>query len=145
MEDARAAFASIPPVTRYLLVSFLAITLPALGGALDLRKFGFFLPAITKKYELWRLLTSYLYAGKGINLLFDLFLFHRTSVALEVDTHLGDTAAYAWSLAFLAVGIQTFNLYLQNWFLFRVSLQFSLFLPPSSSLSLSLLRQSKLT
>lgn len=84
--------------------------------------------------QLWRLFTSFGYAGSGIPLLFDLFLFHRTSSQLEVETHLLDAAAYAWSVAFLAAGIQVLNLFLQNWFLFRVSpVLLSLVLPMVSS------------
>lgn len=56
--------------------------------------------------QLWRLVTSFLFAGSGLNLLFDAFLFHRTSASLETDTYLLDGAKYAWSLLWIAVGIQ---------------------------------------
>lgn len=56
--------------------------------------------------QLWRLVTSFLFAGSGLNLLFDAFLFHRTSASLENDTYLLDGAKYAWSLLWIAAGIQ---------------------------------------
>jgi hypothetical protein len=124
----------IPPVTRHFMLAAAAVTLPALLALVDLRRFGFYWPFVAKDFEvrsfvpsrplaleltiwlrlsapyspaqLWRLATAFLYAGKGLPLLFDAFLFHRTSAGLETDTYLLDSARYGWSLLWIAGFIQ---------------------------------------
>jgi hypothetical protein len=63
-------------------------------------------PYVTKRFELWRLITSFCHAGTGLPLLFDLFMFHRTSVSLENESNLGKSDRYSWHVLWLAVGIQ---------------------------------------
>lgn len=119
----------IPPVTRHFMLAAAAVTLPALLALVDLRRFGFYWPYLTKDFEvshklyslhrlnatdlsfvlavqLWRLATAFLYAGQGLPLLFDAFLFHRTSAGLETETYLLDSARYGWSLLWIAAFIQ---------------------------------------
>lgn len=63
-------------------------------------------PYITRDLQLWRLVTSFCFVGQGIAVLFDLFLVHRTSVSLETDTYLGDSAKYAWVLLLISTALQ---------------------------------------
>ena len=55
-----------------------------------------FIPsAITKNWEIWRLVTGFGFGGSGIGLLFDTFLLYRNSVDLEERHFQGRTASYS--------------------------------------------------
>ncbi len=112
----------IPPVTRYLVGGTLAITLPILLKLVSIYPivrqpvspslaaspiYGIirllislvavqvFIPrAITKDWEIWRLVTGFGFGGSGIGLLFDTFLLYRNSVDLEERHFQGRTASY---------------------------------------------------
>lgn len=57
-----------------------------------------FIPsAITKDWEIWRLVTGFGFGGSGIGLLFDTFLLYRNSVDLEERHFQGRTASYSKS------------------------------------------------
>lgn len=57
---------------------------------------------ITIQFEIWRILTSFCYAGKGIPLVFDLFMLFKNSSELEERHFLGKSAEYGKFLILLS-------------------------------------------
>ncbi|KAG6379602.1 hypothetical protein JVT61DRAFT_10110 [Boletus reticuloceps] len=58
MADIVAEINKIPPVTRFLVLSSLGVTIPAIVGFVSMHKLLFITHLITKKWEVWRAYTS---------------------------------------------------------------------------------------
>lgn len=102
-----SAFCLYPPSGSFAsLAHLLALRAHCPMRPLSCHAYSLYWPYITKRFELWRLLTSFCYAGSGLSLLFDLFMYHRTSVSLENESYLGRPDKYSWVILWLAVGIQ---------------------------------------
>ncbi|KAI0341289.1 DER1-domain-containing protein [Trametopsis cervina] len=100
----------IPPVTRFLCASSLAVSLPSMLSLVSPYKLIFVKELVTKKWELWRVYTSFFLGGSGINYLFDLIMLYRNSNELEEAHFMGRSADYAWQLIFAAASILTLNI-----------------------------------
>ena len=83
MADLQRAFLSLPPVTRTVLAGVAAVTLPPMLALVSPYQLIFYWPAIRHKFQLWRLVTPFLYAGSGISALFNCFFLFRTANDLE--------------------------------------------------------------
>ena len=70
------------------------VTLPCLLKLMSAYNIVFIPSLITSKFEVWRIVTSFLYGGEGIALLFDVFLIFRNSSDLEERCFMGRTADY---------------------------------------------------
>lgn len=88
----------IPVVTRTLVALALGVTGPVALGLLDPYYVLWSSRHILKKLELWRVITPFFFAGSGMQLLFDLFLLYRNSIALETQSFAGRSADYAWTI-----------------------------------------------
>ncbi|KAG0144011.1 hypothetical protein CROQUDRAFT_65588 [Cronartium quercuum f. sp. fusiforme G11] len=86
----------IPIVTRTLVGLALGVTGPVALGMLDPYYILWSSRHILKKLEVWRVITPFFFAGSGMQLLFDLFLLYRNSIALETQSFAGRSAEYAW-------------------------------------------------
>ncbi|WAQ87643.1 hypothetical protein PtA15_8A549 [Puccinia triticina] len=95
----------IPIVTRTLLGLALSVTGPVSLGLVNPYYILFSTRHIFQKFELWRILTPFFFAGSGLQLLFDLFLLYRNSIALETQSFAGRSADYAWTIICLMVAI----------------------------------------
>ncbi|CAL1708629.1 unnamed protein product [Somion occarium] len=84
----------IPPVTRTLC-----------GSLLEL---------VTKKFEIWRVFTSFFLGGSGINFIFDLIMLYRNSDQLESNNYVARSADYAWQLLIAGAAILAMNIPLQS-------------------------------
>lgn len=84
----------IPLITRSIIGGVLLVTLPILLKFVSAYKILFVPSLITTNFELWRLVTPFLYGGDGIALLFDVFLIFRNSSELEEGAFMGRTADY---------------------------------------------------
>ncbi|KZO89679.1 hypothetical protein CALVIDRAFT_543384 [Calocera viscosa TUFC12733] len=71
MDQIYTELLKIPPVTRTLLLSTCAVTLPCLLKLLSPYIF-LFLPELVLQGQVWRVATSFLYGGAGLTFLFDL-------------------------------------------------------------------------
>ncbi|KAI9602809.1 hypothetical protein H4Q26_002110 [Puccinia striiformis f. sp. tritici PST-130] len=95
----------IPIITRTLLGLSLAVTGPVSLGLLNPYYILFSTRHIFQKFQLWRIITPFFFAGSGLQLLFDLFLLYRNSIALETQSFVGRSADYAWTLFCLMAAI----------------------------------------
>lgn len=91
-------YKSVPPVTRFLLTSVVAVS--ALGN-FRLIPPGFFAliyqPAI-KELQIWRLMTCFFYGKFGFPFLWTVYFLYNHSRGLESGHFAGRTGDYAWCL-----------------------------------------------
>lgn len=73
----------LPVVTRSILAGVVLVTLPVLLQLVSIYPVVFIPQRITTKFEVWRLLTPFLFGGTGIPLIFDAFLLFRGLNDLE--------------------------------------------------------------
>ncbi|TFY80979.1 hypothetical protein EWM64_g3037 [Hericium alpestre] len=104
----------IPPVTRFLCGSTLAVTLPVMLELVSPYRVLFVRDFVTKRWEIWRVWSSFFLGSSGINFIFDIAMLYRNSDALESGHFAGRSADYAWQLLLAAVGILALNLPLQS-------------------------------
>ncbi|ADV24433.1 derlin-2/3 [Cryptococcus gattii E566] len=119
MADFSAAFSSVPPVTRTILIGLAVVTFPCLLGLTSPASVALLWRRVTHGYEIWRLLTCFFFGGGGFPLLYDFFLIYRNSSSMETDTYHANTAEYAWLHVMMATFILIFNMFIGLPFLFR--------------------------
>ncbi|OJT03449.1 Derlin-2 [Trametes pubescens] len=99
----------IPPVTRFLCASSLAVTLPVLLQILPIYKVVFVKEFVTQKFEIWRVFTSFFLGSSGINFIFDLAMLYRNSNELETTHFPRRSSDYAWQLSLAGLAILGLN------------------------------------
>ncbi|SCV72052.1 BQ2448_4746 [Microbotryum intermedium] len=109
----------IPPVTRTIVGGVLAVTLPCLLQLLSPYKVIYVQALVFKKFQLWRLFTSFLYGGSGLPLLFDTFMLFRGLNDLEENHFQRRTADFVWALIIIAGGVLGTNSPLRSMVFFR--------------------------
>ncbi|KZP28358.1 DER1-domain-containing protein [Athelia psychrophila] len=114
MAEIIAELLKIPPVTRFLCASSLAVSVPVNLGVVSAYKVVIIWELVTKKWEIWRVFTSFFLGGSGIAYLFDLMMLYncllssiasRNSNTLEETHFTGRSADYAWQLLVASSGI----------------------------------------
>ncbi|EPQ53682.1 DER1-domain-containing protein [Gloeophyllum trabeum ATCC 11539] len=100
----------IPPVTRFLCGSTLAVSLPVMLQIVSPYTVIFVKPLVMKRLQVWRVFTSFFLGSSGINFIFDLAMLYRNSDALESTHFPGRSADYAWQLLLTACGILALNI-----------------------------------
>lgn len=98
------------------------ILITSIGPLLQLFSAYHFLlwwPAITGKFQLWRLITCFTLGGNGIQLLFDLFMLGKNMLDLEVNHFYRNTADFSWALIVIGALIMGTNHPLKATVLFR--------------------------
>ncbi|KAK7676340.1 hypothetical protein QCA50_020681 [Cerrena zonata] len=100
----------IPPVTRFLSGSLLAVSLPVMLHIVSPYKVIFVRQLVTQKFEVWRIFTSFFLGSSGINFLFDMLMLYRNSDQLESNHYVRRSADYAWQLILAGAAIVAMNL-----------------------------------
>ncbi|KAF8122572.1 Der1-like family-domain-containing protein [Boletus edulis] len=109
MADIVAEINKIPPVTRFLVLSSLGVTIPAIVGFVSMHKLVFITPLITKKWEVWRAYTSLFFGTTGLGYLFHLIMLYRNSNSLETTHYERRSSDYAWQLFLASLGVIALN------------------------------------
>ncbi|PWN53430.1 DER1-domain-containing protein [Violaceomyces palustris] len=109
----------IPPVTRTLIFSTALVTVPCLLAIANPYNYLLWWPAIWKKYQVWRIYTSFFYGGSGLPLLFDTFLLYRNSSDLEINHFFRRTSSYVYALLIMSASILVLNYPLGSTVLFN--------------------------
>ncbi|GAA5862911.1 hypothetical protein JCM8547_003618 [Rhodosporidiobolus lusitaniae] len=78
----------IPPFTRTVVGGVVLATVPTLLMILSPYHLAFLPQRIAVKWEVWRLVTPFLYGGRGLPLVFNLIMLYRSLVDLE-ESHFG--------------------------------------------------------
>ncbi|KIJ51332.1 hypothetical protein M422DRAFT_223858 [Sphaerobolus stellatus SS14] len=129
----RAELNKIPPVTRFVAGSMLAVTLPVMVGVVSVYKVLYHRDFVLRQFEIWRVWSTFFYGGSGINFLFDFVMLYRTSDGLESQHFLHRSADYAWQLLLASLGLLALNQPLGTHILHRPFLMMLIYL--SSRLS----------
>ncbi|KAI0056617.1 DER1-domain-containing protein [Artomyces pyxidatus] len=95
----------IPPVTRFLCASSLAVSLPVMLELVSAYRVVFVRELVTQKWEIWRVWSSFFLGSSGINFVFDFVMLYRNTDALESGNYAGRSADLAWQLLLAAGGI----------------------------------------
>jgi Derlin-2/3 len=101
--DILAEIKKIPPVTRFLCGSSLAVTGATIASIVSPYSVIFAKELVFRKFEIWRLYTSFFYGGSGIMYIFELVMLYRTVHELETVSYSRRSADFAWQL-FIAAG-----------------------------------------
>jgi len=96
-------------VTRFLCASSLGITLPVMLNLLSPFKVVFLSSLVLRRWEIWRIYTSFFYGGSGLQYIFDFVMLYRNSDQLESRTYLRRSADYAWQLLLASAAILALN------------------------------------
>ncbi|KAF5351137.1 hypothetical protein D9756_008248 [Leucocoprinus leucothites] len=105
MDQFLAEIRKIPPITRFLAGSSLAVTIPVLMNLVSGYGIVFVPELVFRKLELWRLHTSFFLGSGGINYIFELVMLYRTADQLESGPYAGRSADLAWQLLFVGASI----------------------------------------
>ncbi|KAI0263044.1 DER1-domain-containing protein [Gloeopeniophorella convolvens] len=104
----------IPPVTRFLCGSSLAVTVPVMMQLLSPYKVVFVRQLVTQKFELWRVWSSFFFGGSGLNYVFEFIMLYRSSNSLELDRYPRKSPDYAWQMTLAAGAILALNIPLNS-------------------------------
>ncbi|TKA58122.1 hypothetical protein B0A53_00524 [Rhodotorula sp. CCFEE 5036] len=110
--------AKIPPFTRSVVGGILAVTLPVLLQLVSPYRIAFLPDRIANHFELWRLVTPFLYGGGGLNLVFSLIMMYRSLNDLEDGHFAMRLADMTWAFILIGLGIIGLNTPLETPFLF---------------------------
>jgi len=109
----------IPPVTRFLCISTLAVTIPTMMELISIYPILFVRQYVVQKFQIWRIPLSFLHGGSGIGFIFDMIMLYRNSDGLESVQYSRRSYDYAWQLLLASVGILLINLPLNTYIHFR--------------------------
>ncbi|PWN43973.1 DER1-domain-containing protein [Ceraceosorus guamensis] len=109
----------IPPVTRTMLASLMAVTIPVLLKLISPYHFILWWPMITKKWQFWRFYTAFFFGSSGIQFLFDVFMLFRNASELEIGHFHRRTADFVRAIFVVAIVIVATNYPLSNSVLFH--------------------------
>ncbi|KEI39302.1 uncharacterized protein L969DRAFT_17226 [Mixia osmundae IAM 14324] len=88
----------IPPVTRTVVGSMLAVTLGSILTIVRPQSIVLYWPWVTRRAQIWRLPSCFCLGPKGLSLIFTTILLYQQSNSLETEHFQGRTADYAFSL-----------------------------------------------
>ncbi|KAG5642536.1 hypothetical protein DXG03_002574 [Asterophora parasitica] len=107
MDGLVAELRKIPPVTRFLCASSLAVTIPVLMNIVSPYKVLYTYKYVfqqlqpdKKSWQVWRLYSSFFLGTSGINYIFDLVMLYRTTDQLESGPYSRRSADLAYQLLF---------------------------------------------
>jgi len=109
MSELLAEIRKIPPVTRFICGSTVAVTLPVMLKIISPYTMIFVKELVTKRREFWRIYTSFFIGESGINFIFDMAMQYRNTGALE-SYYDGRSADLAWQLLFASASIIALNI-----------------------------------
>jgi len=111
----------IPPVTRTLVASTIAVSFPVILQIVSPYKI-LFVWQLVKKGQLWRIPSSFFFGGSGFAFIFDLMMLYRGSDALESIWYSRRSADYAWQLFLASTAILGLNIPLGTFVHYRALL-----------------------
>ncbi|KIK04808.1 hypothetical protein K443DRAFT_675590 [Laccaria amethystina LaAM-08-1] len=119
MDQFVAELRKIPPITRFLCGSSLAVTIPVLMGLVAPYKILFVRELVMKKFQVWRLWSSFFLGSGGINYIFELVMLYRMTDQLESGPYLDRSADLAWQLLFACGSIIVATIPFKTYIFFR--------------------------
>lgn len=105
MDQFVAELKKIPPVTRFVTLSTVGLTVPVLLNMVSPYGLLWVTPLVVKKFQLWRLYTSFFLGTPGMPFIFELVTLYRMSDQLESGPFASRSADYAWQMSLAAATI----------------------------------------
>ena len=104
MEVFNLLFNQAPKITKILIISSVAISVLVWSGLVTTLDIYLNYTLIIKRFQIWRLLTTFLYFGElSLSFVFNMVVFFRDSKDLEKKIFHGSCADYLYFLFFLYV------------------------------------------
>ena len=112
MEDLQRKFNEIPPVTKWLCTSTFVLTLAGNFGMISPMNLLLFWNPLVQGFEVWRIITCYLFAGKlGFPFVINLIFLFRHSSQLESLEFRQRSADYLYFILVTCAILAIFGLY----------------------------------
>ncbi|KDR68337.1 hypothetical protein GALMADRAFT_231301 [Galerina marginata CBS 339.88] len=105
MDQIIAEIKKIPPVTRFVCGSSLAVTLSVVIGVVSPYSVLFVKEYVFKKLQIWRLYTAFFVGSGGFNYIFEFIMLYRTMNDLETRSYFLRSSDLAWQLLWACAGI----------------------------------------
>ena len=104
MEVFNFLFNESPKITKILVLSSFGISILVWSGLVNTLDIYLNFYLIIHKYEIWRILTTFLYFGEfNLNLVLHMFIFFRDSKILEKKIFHGNSADYLYFILFCMI------------------------------------------
>ena len=110
MEVFNFLFNESPIITKILVLSSFAISILVWSGLITTFDIYLNYGLIFKKFEIWRIFTTFLYFGElSLNLVLHMFIFFRDSKILEKKVFQGNAADYLYFILFCMIFLLVIN------------------------------------
>ncbi|KAF7319282.1 Derlin [Mycena chlorophos] len=119
MNDLVAEIKKIPPVTRLLCISSVAVTVPVMAKMLSPYHIFYSSEKVFWELEVWRLYTSFFLGSGGLNYLFELAMLYRTMNDIESGPYAQKSADLAWQLLVASISIIITSIPVSSFFFTR--------------------------
>ncbi|KAJ7222055.1 Der1-like family-domain-containing protein [Mycena haematopus] len=119
MNEFLAEIRKIPPVTRFVCISCLSVSLSVMGGLVSGYKVIYTYKSAFEQLQIWRVYTSFFLGSSGINYIFELVMLYRTMDQLESGPFARRSADLAWQLFAAGVGIMITSIPMNSMLFFR--------------------------
>mmetsp|Transcript_41068 Transcript_41068/g.104070 ORF Transcript_41068/g.104070 Transcript_41068/m.104070 type:complete len:256 (-) Transcript_41068:70-837(-) len=105
-----AWFEALPPVTKLYMCLLFGATLGFTMQLVSPAFMALLWDRVIHKFEVWRLVTNFLFLGPfGLHFFFMLLFLHNYGCALEVGTFVGRSADYVWVYVFAAAILLSYS------------------------------------
>jgi len=126
MEVFNFIFNESPKITRLLILSSFAISILVWSGLINTLDIYLNFGLIIHKFEIWRLVTTFLYFGEfNLNLILHMYIFFRDSKILEKKIFHGSSADYLYFILFCMIFLLILSPFTKSLFL-STSLNFAM-------------------
>ena len=118
MEVFNFIFNESPKITRLLILSSFAISILVWSGLINTLDIYLNFGLIIHKFEIWRLVTTFLYFGEfNLNLILHMYIFFRDSKILEKKIFHGSSADYLYFILFCMIFLLILSPFTKSLFL----------------------------
>ncbi|KAJ7074962.1 Der1-like family-domain-containing protein [Mycena belliarum] len=119
MSELIAEIKKIPPVTRFVVLSSLAVSLSTMMGLVSAYKVVYTYGLVFEKLQVWRIYTSFFLGRSGIAYIFDLINLYRSMDQIESGPYTRRSADLAWQLFAASVAIMITSIPVSSLVFFR--------------------------
>ena len=118
MEVFNFLFNESPKITKILIISSFSISILVWTGLITTLDIYLNFALIIKKFQVWRIITTFLYFGKfNLNLILNMYIFFRDSKILEKKIFQGISADYLYFIFFCMIFLLILSPFTQSIFL----------------------------
>ena len=98
LDELRTWYSNIPPITRALFTTYLAMAIGVQFGLVDPHFVALIPQMVLKKFQVWRLVTNLFVSGLNMGFLFNLYFLYNNAIGLERGYFANRKADFIWFL-----------------------------------------------